>query len=404
MPTVDVSQISHQVFTLLRCLRREGDRVDWPSGEADWQPFAKVCECHQVTPFVFFHLNKTANAVPAGLLEYLRTRYFEISARNYRLAKEAVELTLFLQERDIPAVAFKGPVAAMAAYGDLALRQYQDIDLVVRRVDLLKAVALLVDRGFRIAPESCAPDNPRRVSRTHEVTLAAPDKSYFVDLHWRLASELEGAFCPDVELMRDRLETVHLPQGKVFTFCREDLFVALCCHGAKHRWGRLKWLLDIAEILRSPVDLNWNRIETITSERPLARASTSLAIFLAHDLLNAPMPAVLPNALEATARTRSVAEGIRAEIFTYGRTPGIDHNHTTLPELEGSIPAWIQYLWARYPKWFFEHAIVRIDAKDRALISLPRHLDFLYYIIRPIRLVGKHSIRVARLAEHSTRR
>jgi Uncharacterised nucleotidyltransferase len=398
------NQLSRQVPTLLHFLRRETNDLDWPPSETEWQAFARLCEYHQVTPFVFCQLKTAENAPPAGLVEYLQRRFYEISARNYRLAQEAVDLASFLQERDIIALAFKGPVVALGAYGDLALRQYQDIDLVVRDQDLLKTVDLLRLRGFSIATGSCRPDNPKDVSRNHEVTLAAPDKTYFIDIHWRLASERTGIFVPDVEQMRDRVETIQLPAGSVSTFCREDLFVALCCHGAKHRWGRLKWLLDIAETLRSPLSLNWNRIKTVTAERPLARAAISLAIFLSRDLLNAPLPAALPNALESTARTWRVAAGIRAEIFKYGRTPGIDHNHTTLPELEGSILAWIQYLWARYPKWFFEHAILRIDAKDRALISLPQQLDFLYYIVRPIRLVGKHSIRVARLAELSIRR
>jgi hypothetical protein len=292
---------------------------------------------------------------------------------------------------------------AVGAYGDIALRQYQDIDLVIRRLDLLKAVALLLGRGFRIAPESCAPDNPRKVSRSHEVTLAAPDKSYFVDLHWRLASEQEGAFCPDIEQMRDRVETVQLPHGNVLSFCREDLFVALCCHGTKHRWACLKWLLDVAEILQSPTGLDWDRVEYITFERPLARASISLAILLAHDLLHALMPATLPTALEATRRTRSVASAIRTEIFTRGRTNGLGHHHSTLPNLGGGIPAWIDYLWVRYPKWFFEHAVVRIDPKDRAFVSLPHQLGFLYHVVRPIRLVGKHSTRLARFALSSRR-
>src|ERR1700691_3773566 len=117
MPTVNVSQMSYQISTLLRCLRREGDRVDWSPSEADWQPFAKVCEYHQVTSFLFCHLNDAANAVPVGLLGYLRNRYFEISARNYLLAKEAVDLTLFLQVCEIPVIAFKGPVVAVGAYG-----------------------------------------------------------------------------------------------------------------------------------------------------------------------------------------------------------------------------------------------------------------------------------------------
>jgi hypothetical protein len=393
--------MSNQIPTLLQLLRKENDHLDWPSSETDWQPFAKACEDHQVTPFVFCQLQDRGNDVPPGLSGYLRERFFEISARNYRLANEVVDLTLALQEHGIPVLAYKGPVVAIIAYGDLALRQYQDIDLVIRHRDLLDAVDLLVRRGFKIAPYSCRPDNPKEISRSHEITLAAPDKSYFVDLHWRLAPEQARAFSPDVERMWGRLETIELPQGRVVTFCREDLFLALCCHGTGHQWCPLKWLLDIAEILRSPAGLDWDRIETMTFRQPLARASVSLAVLLAHDLLNAPMPEALPRVLAVTERTRSIASAIHTEILTRGHTAG--SNHTALLGMEGSISAWIDYLWARYPRWFFEHAVVRIHPKDRAFVSLPQQLDFLYYIMRPIRLVGKHSTRLARLALASRR-
>jgi hypothetical protein len=398
MPTGNVVQMEDQIPTLLRCLGRNTDPLYWPSGETDWQPFAKACEYHQVTPFVFCQLKCLARDVPAGLLAHLRQRYFEISARNYHLAKQAVEIASDLGDHGIAAIAFKGPATAIVAYGNIALRQYQDIDLIIGASDLPKAVDLLIRHGFQLAPESCRPDQPKEISRTHEVTLAAPDKSYFVDLHWRLATEREGAFCPNLESILDRVDPIDLPSGKILALGREDQFVALSCHGTKHRWARLKWLLDIAEILQRPEGLDWNRVERITFGRPLARAATRLAILLAHQLLNAPMPAALPRTLEITARTRSVASAIQVEIFARGHTNGLDHLHSTLPHLEGSIRAWMAYLWARYPKWFFEHAVLRIDSKDRALLSLPRPLAFLYHIIRPIRLVAKHSTRVTRLA------
>jgi hypothetical protein len=383
--------MSNHIQTLLRVLRGENDRLDWSPAETEWQRFAALCEVHQVAPFVFCQLKNTSAMVPEGLFEHLRQRFFEVSARNYRLAKEVVELTSFLREYNLPVVAFKGPVIAMTAYSDLALRQYQDIDLVVRLRDLGTVADLLVGRGFEIMPSYC------RVASGHEVTLRAPDKSYFLDLHWRLASEQPRTFCPSVEQMLDRVQLIQLPQGRVASFCREDQFVALCCHGTKHQWGRLKWLLDISEMLRSPVSFNWHRVESITFDRMLARASVALAIQLAHDLLNAPVPAGLPKPLTSNKRTRSVASNICGEILTQGRTTGLEQRHSTLPRLDGAISTWMHYLWLRYPKWFFEHAIIRIDPKDRALVSLPEQLRFLYHIVRPMRLVGKHSARLARL-------
>ena len=383
-----------------QAIERDGKSTPCPSSamSSGWLILDRVARQHCPSPL---HQRSQHKSIAASMeTNYHRT----VTSVLTGCLTQGGHPTSFLEHRGIAALAFKGPVAALAAYGDLALRQYQDIDLIVHDQDLLKTVNLLVFVDSRsqlvravltirkMSPVTMKSPWLRRINPTSLIFIGAWLRSG-QGSSFRTSSECGIAWRPSSCLQ----EAFH-------TFCREDLFVALCCHGAKHRWGRLKWLLDIAEILRSPVDLNWNRVETITFERPLARAAISLAIFLSHDLLNAPMPAALPNGFEVTARTRSVAEGIRAEIFTHGRTPGIDHNHTTLPELEGSILAWIQYLWATYPRWFFEHAIVRIDAKDRKLISLPQQLDFLYYIVRPIRLVAKHSMRVARLAELSIRR
>jgi hypothetical protein len=191
------------------------------------------------------------SAIPPGLLEYLHRRFYEISARNYRLSKELVGITELLQEHRIPVLAYKGPVLAMVAYGDLALRQYQDIDLLIRSGDVGNAVGLLTG-GFERAPFSCQPENAKQVSRNHVIELVAPHQSYFVDLHWRLAPSHAQAFCPDVEDMWDRSEVIQLPHGKVFALCREDLFLALCFHGTKHRWSRLKWLFELRRCCAAP--------------------------------------------------------------------------------------------------------------------------------------------------------
>ena len=91
-------------------------------------------------------------------------------------------------------------------------------------------------------------------------------------------------------------------------------------------------------MLRSPATLNWDRVEGMTVEWPLARASVTLRGLLARDLLNVQTPG-LPKAFEGNTRARSVGYTICHEILSRGHTVGLDREHATLPELEGTIRA-----------------------------------------------------------------
>jgi hypothetical protein len=53
----------------------------------------------------------------------LRARFYHISAYNLRLALLLVQLTTQFEQKQIPCLALKGPAVALAAYGNLALRQ-----------------------------------------------------------------------------------------------------------------------------------------------------------------------------------------------------------------------------------------------------------------------------------------
>jgi hypothetical protein len=396
----------HCLLQLLRTLV-SGDLSCRPSIQQDWRPFATACDSHQIAPFVFCRLRDlVGDSVPSGLLEHLRARFYEISANNYRLAKELVDLTSLLQSHGVPVLAYKGPALAMALYGDLALRQYCDLDLVVRKEHLLKAVGVMSHCGFEIVPTLgrpqmlpylCRSENPRHLARAEEMTFRAPDKTYFVDVHWQLGHGPWRAFSPDAEKIWERTEKLDLPQGSVSTFCDEDLFLALCYHGSKHRWSCLKWLLDVAELLRKAETLDWFRIAEMMRVRPRTRASASLAILLAQELLNAPVPAEAARIVPATQRTLDEAAAIREEILLRGQTSGNDF--PTLLALEERPLARMKYRTARaarYPGGLFSEVVLQVSPKDRAFIRLPEKLRFLYHVIRPARLVVKHGRRAFR--------
>lgn len=382
---------------LLGLLRPAGGAdLDWPAtAQWDWRSFARACDYHDVAPFIYFRLRGLADGgVPPGLMEHVRLRYLEGSGRNYHLAQKLVDLTSLLEEQQIPVLAYKGPTLALAAYGNLALRSYSDLDVVVRPEHLQKALGAMVRCGFEITPSwwnPCRPEKPGYLERNHEIPLRAPDKSYFVDLHWQLAAYEIRAFRLDVEQVCSRAERIELLLTGISTLCREDLFLALCCHGTWHRWVRLKWLLDVAELLQNAERLNWSRVEATVGGRQPVRDSASLAVLLARELLGTEVPAEAMRVLPATERTRKMAAAIRNEILLRGHTSG----PTAMLGLEGSTLAWMKH-WGMQSAWVFHQVFVQIGPKERAFVPLPERLEFLYHFIRPARLAIKHGRRLAR--------
>ena len=359
----------------------------------NWQSLVEACDYHQVSPIVFHRLqSRSDHIVVPEILEQLRARFYRISAYNHRLALLLAELVEQFEHHKIPCLALKGPAVALAVYGDLSLRQYEDIDVMVRVEDLSKAVEMLFSRGFK--PVRGHAHRYKNVKLYHEVTLASPDQSYSVDLHWQLAPPYARAFGPDSVEIWSRAAKLHLPAGDVAVLCREDLFLALCQHGTRHRWWQLKWLFDVAELLRNAETLDWSRIDKAMRLSPMARPPASLAALLAHELLGIQVPADVGKILEPGQRTRVVAGAIRDEFLNNGQTNRSAHD--TLLGLEERPlfrAAYMAMQGIQYPVY---NVLFTITEKDLEFVRLPEKLRLLYYFIRPFRLMVQHGRGAAR--------
>lgn len=361
--------------------------------EEDWGSFLAACDYHQVSPIVFHRFQRRGDpTVPDRVLEQLRARSYRISAYNHYLAMHLAQLIAQLEQQRIACLALKGPAAAMAAYGDLSLRQYEDIDIMVRVEDVSKAVETLFGRGFH--PVRGHADRYKDVELYHEITLAAPDKSYSIDLHWQLAPPYARVFGPDPSVLWSRAAKLNLPLGPVTVLSREDLFLALCQHGTRHRWWQLKWLFDVAELLRMAATMDWSCIEEVMKIYPMARPPASLAALLARELLGIQAPADVAKILEPGKRTRAVAHAIRDEFLSRGQTNGSAHD--TLLGLEQRPLVRAKYMAMEAVQYPVREILFTITEKDLQFVRLPAKLRLLYYFIRPLRLMVQHGRGAAR--------
>jgi len=59
------------------------------------------------------------------------------AARNVFLTNKLFEILNLFKKNDILALPFKGPVLAESVYGDLSLRQFVDLDILVHNHDAI---------------------------------------------------------------------------------------------------------------------------------------------------------------------------------------------------------------------------------------------------------------------------
>ncbi len=347
--------------------------------ELDWGYVLRTARWHGVLPLVHWHLREMEpGLLPAGVRERLKDSFEKTQRRNLFLALQVCAILKRFAAHGIPAIPYKGPTLAMAAYGRVGFREFSDLDILVNKQDVLRAKEILVAEGFRPGSALTEPQERALVESQHAYWLVRDDRTVTVELHWEI-SPRHVSLLLEPERLWERLQPVTIAGTTVLTLAPEVLLPSLCEHGAKHMWERLAWICDIAELTRAGPDLDWVRIvgeaRRTASERMLA-----LGLHLATDLLGAPMPEAVRRRAETDAAIPALAAQVRARLFrSDGRPTGLLEQARFHLRVRERWRHRIRYCWL---------ATTTLTVADWEQRRLPRALSFLYYPIRLMRLLG----------------
>jgi Uncharacterised nucleotidyltransferase len=120
------------------------------------------------------------SAMPELLARRLDEAYAAARLRALGFVAATTRLAQALEAAGVRALPLKGPMLATEVYGDPALRDYTDIDVLVDRQDLDRAAA--VTSGLGWALDDAPPGLPRLHRVLHHPSGALPR----VELHWRI--------------------------------------------------------------------------------------------------------------------------------------------------------------------------------------------------------------------------
>ncbi len=349
--------------------------------DLNWDYLLQAALKRRVMPLLYWHLNASGpEAVLDGHLDIFRAYIHHIVRHNLLLTAELCRILSLFEAHGISAIPFKGPVLAAILYGNLALRQFGDLDILVRKQDVLSAKDLLVAQGYRCQRE-----------RTWEDRLVHGNGS-IVDLHWGIAPGY-FSFPLDPEHLWERAKPLSLGGTTALTLSPEDLLLILCVHGAKHCWKRLKWICDVAELLRVHEGVDWEEVmaaaRTLGSWRMLC-----LGLFLAHDLLGAPLPREVWQRVQADHTVKALASQVREQLYQEVNTQPLFLEASTRLfhlRMRERLRDRIQYCLRYFPRYYLRSA-TSPNAADQEFLPLRPSFSFLHYLIRPFRLLGQYGL------------
>jgi len=277
----------------------------------DWDALLRLADHHGTSSLLYKNLAALADVIPPAVLKSLRQRYETNVHKSLFLTRELFRILDCLEALGIAVIPYKGLVLSEVYYGDMALRRSGDMDLFVRPRDVLRIKAAIRDLGYLprlLIPEVAEVDY---IASGYEFTFDSPAGLNLLELQWALQPRFY-ALDFDMEGLFERAAVVQVAGRSLRTPSANDLLLVLAVHAAKHVWGRLIWLCDIAQILRRE-NLDWDWIENRARADGIERI-LHLTLLLTNRFLATPIPAPMLDAVHRDEPAQSLVEEMESSV------------------------------------------------------------------------------------------
>jgi hypothetical protein len=322
-----------------------------------------------------------AGVVPSHVLAEMHRRSAAAARRTLAQIAEIDALSRAFAQRGVRFLMLKGVALSAQLYGDAGRRGGRDIDLLIEPDGFADADAILAEAGYRhLIDRLSARQSEEYRRRIKDVAYVHAVTQALIELHYRLTDNEHLLACDFDALWRER-EVVQAGATGIPTLPRRRLALYLLAHGAAHAWERLRWLIDLAELLREP-----GAVDAALADADAAGLGPAMlhALLLAHGWLG------LDVAAPHLARARASTRVRRLDRFLMHLYAGEAWHEQPAP---GSPKALARYsVWARLyrfslrPGWRYRGTQAMREwfaPADWRTLPLPDALFWLYPLLRP---------------------
>jgi hypothetical protein len=290
------------------------ERLRWVAWKpVSWPSLFDLADRHGTAPLLYQALSDAGAEVSADATRLLRERYQLNLHKSLFLARELIRVLNRLSQSNIQVMPYKGVTLAEQMYGDIALRQSGDIDLLICPGDLARIKEAVRSLGYMPHDQLSEAEERAYLRSGYECAFDSPAGRNVLEVQWAIQPRFYAVDLA-MEKLFQRAVTVTVAGQAMRTPSVEDQLLILSVHAAKHVWGRLIWLCDIARLMQAP-DVKWDWVAEQASKLGIARI-LGITVLLANQLLGAPIPGALQRTLSEDREASALAKEIGAQVAT----------------------------------------------------------------------------------------
>ena len=307
------------------------------------------------------------------------------AARTLAQVRLLGTITNAFSRANIPMLPYKGPALSLQLYGDVALRDSTDLDIVVAKADYQRARAELHGLGLPSRGGHSAMRERTLFGWLGHASFGR-GRDDFVELHWRFAPA-QFAFALDPMRALERCVVSMVAGVTLPLMATDDLLATLSMHGTRHMYERLEWLSGVTRLLLETADSPTSLVRQASALR--AKRMLLASVHVAHRVLGFPISrewiAELRNEHEAV----SAGEGIALHLEACGSRGMAPLDGLSLQLLYGRLTD-----SRRDQLGSIVRAALMPTEQDADCVTLPDGLTPLYWVVRPFRLIHKYTWRM----------
>lgn len=363
------------------------------SNHIDWSDYIKTCRKHQISPLIHRIILKTK--LPEEIQKKINNELNKYTLQSFEQAKETERLIFLLKEKNIPVIPYKGTSFSKQFFGNISMRQSSDIDFVINSEDIPKAIEILEKDGFVAYQKKYYNwiGHKKFIQNHKDFSFDKHNEAkriHHVELHFNIINK--NTHLPDKTNTFDTNEKTKclLFQKEIECLKPVSHFRAIALHHMlMDNMGYLKTVVDITQVLIYIEKMGENEENNSYNQSILDELNKNYNLSLIYQIITDLIGIDFESSKENKTKN-SLTERILNSSYRKVR----DNKFPLFDALS------FNYNQLKYTSYFYIKTRDKISylfknlisitypqPEDFMILKLNKKLYFLYYIIRPFRLL-----------------